>query len=93
MFSLKQAGRGASVYAFEPNPQVYERLVRNVEQNAMPGRIVAFRQALGSRAGQAALKTTSSTVSLGWILPTSMATCAWDHWTRPFRHSVSGQFS
>jgi FkbM family methyltransferase len=62
IFSLKQAARGASVYAFEPNPEAYSRLVRNVEENSLTGRIVVFREALGSRPGLAGLKTSSSTV-------------------------------
>jgi FkbM family methyltransferase len=62
IFSLKQAQRGALVYAFEPNPQAYSRLVRNVKENPSAGHIAVFREALGSRPGQAALKTSSSTV-------------------------------
>jgi FkbM family methyltransferase len=62
IFSLKQAQRGALVYAFEPNPEPYSRLVRNVKENPVAGHVAAFREALGSRPGQAILKTSSSTV-------------------------------
>jgi FkbM family methyltransferase len=62
MFSLKQAARGARVYAFEPNPQAYSRLMRNIEENSLADRVSGFQLALGSRPGQAALKAATATV-------------------------------
>jgi FkbM family methyltransferase len=62
IFSIKQASRGARIYAFEPHPQVYSRLLRNVAENSLAGTVSTFHVALGSRPGRAALKTKASTV-------------------------------
>jgi FkbM family methyltransferase len=68
LFTLRQALRGASVYAFEPDPDVFRRLRSNVETNRTPGRVEIFRQALGASPGRATLARTDQTV-LTRVLP------------------------
>lgn len=62
LFTLRQALRGARVYAFEPDPEAFRRLQGNVEANRTPGRVDVFRRALGARPGHATLARSRETV-------------------------------
>lgn len=53
--SVLQAERGAKVYAFEPNPDCFRRLLRNVVGNGLEARIQAFNLALGDHVHEAAM--------------------------------------
>lgn len=50
------AGRGGRVVGFEPDPQNYELLVRNIEINGLGDRVVARMQALGATQGRGELE-------------------------------------
>jgi FkbM family methyltransferase len=54
-FTCYAAHRGARVYAFEPNPECYERLVSNLELNGLTDRVVARPWAISDKNGQAEL--------------------------------------
>lgn len=47
VFTLLQATQGARVYSFEPNPESYNRLLRNVTANKLSERVRLFPTALG----------------------------------------------
>lgn len=51
IYSIRQAKRGARVYAFEPNPDVFVRLENNISLNSVRENIVPIRKALHSRTG------------------------------------------
>jgi len=55
-FACYAAHKGAKVYAFEPEPENYSRLLYNVKQNALEDRIVARPWAIADHAGAADLK-------------------------------------
>ncbi len=54
-FTCYAAHQGARVYAFEPNPECYERLVSNLELNGLTNRVVARPWAISDKNGQAEL--------------------------------------
>lgn len=54
-FTCYAAHRGARVYAFEPNPESYDRLVSNVESNRLTEQVVARPWAISDREGLAEL--------------------------------------
>lgn len=54
-FTCYAARRGAKVYAFEPNPENYERLRTNVQQNGLENRVIAQPWAISDREGTAEL--------------------------------------
>jgi len=68
LFTLRQALHGAHVYAFEPDPDAFSRLQRNVAANRTPGRVDLFHRALGERPGRATLARSHGTV-LTRVLP------------------------
>jgi FkbM family methyltransferase len=45
-FTCYAAQKGARVYAFEPVPELYQRLLRNVERNGFSGQVVAVQAAV-----------------------------------------------
>lgn len=47
MFAVRQARRGAKVFAFEPNPAVYQRLIRTVAASGVQDKVQTFEVALG----------------------------------------------
>lgn len=47
VFTVLQATHGAIVYSFEPNPESYNRLLRNVTANKLSERVRLFPTALG----------------------------------------------
>ena len=54
-FTCYAASKGARVYAFEPNPETYARLLYNVKQNGLEGRVTARPWAISDREGFAEL--------------------------------------
>ena len=68
-FAIQQASRGASVYAFEPNPEAYGRLEEAVRVNDLTGAVTMFACALGAKPGFASIvdgdRTTVASVSFG----------------------------
>jgi FkbM family methyltransferase len=70
MVSILEAKRGAEVYAFEPNPQCFRRLLKNVLANGLNDRIHAFNIAVGAEVGAGVMHvdkggTTGGTVMIG----------------------------
>lgn len=55
LYGLLARQQGASVYAFEPNPANYERMVDNVANNPGPGLLSCFNAAVGQGPGQGEL--------------------------------------
>ena len=47
IFSLYAAVKGARVYCFEPNPEIYEILLKNIQTNSFESEIKPFNMALG----------------------------------------------
>jgi FkbM family methyltransferase len=54
-FTCLAAQQGAHVYAFEPNPDSFERLLLNVRENGFSDRVVARPWAIASKEGPATL--------------------------------------
>lgn len=57
-FALYAANKGAKVYAFEPNPIVFERLEKNIRRNGLEQRITARPWALSDEEGEVKLLIT-----------------------------------
>lgn len=53
--SMRAAEQGARVYAFEPNPECFGRLLRNIVGNGLDHRIQAFNAALGDEVAEGAM--------------------------------------
>lgn len=54
-FTCYAAYRGARVYAFEPNPESYERLLSNVDANGLMDKVIARPWAIAEKEGRAEL--------------------------------------
>jgi len=52
VFAVRQALRGAVVWAFEPNVSCYRRLVRSIEANGLSHSVSPFNAALGAASGK-----------------------------------------
>ena len=68
--STLAAKRGAEVYAFEPNPDCFRRLLKSTLKNHLEARTHAFNVALGAEVGKGSLQvvrggTTGGTVVTG----------------------------
>ncbi len=50
-FTCYAASKGAIVYALEPVPESYERLIRNIERNGFADRVTAVQCAVGDHDG------------------------------------------
>lgn len=59
-FTCYAAHQGAKVYAFEPVPQLYKRLVQNIERNQFANRVTALPCALTDSEGRAELIVTDA---------------------------------
>lgn len=55
LYALYAAKQGVRVYAFEPHPENYRRLVENMQANRYPGLFSAFNAAVGAEAGRCAM--------------------------------------
>lgn len=51
-FAVLAAHRGAKVYAFEPDKNNFDILIKNIEINGMQDRITAYNMAIGPEAGE-----------------------------------------
>lgn len=69
VYTVQQARRGAYVYAFEPNPDCYRRLLKSVRFNNLEGRVTAVQCALGATAGPAELIIPGQLTLLGSLRP------------------------
>jgi FkbM family methyltransferase len=59
-FTCYAASKGATVYAFEPVPQSYKRLVANVERNGFANRVTTVQCAVSHTSGSAELLVSAS---------------------------------
>ena len=69
VYTVQQARRGAYVYAFEPNPDCYRRLLKAVRANHVEDRVTAVDHALGATAGSAELLLPAGLTILGTLRP------------------------
>lgn len=66
--SMLQAQRGARVYAFEPNPDCYRRLVKNIHANGLEDLIQPCNVALGDRVGTGAMLVSKGGTTGGTVV-------------------------
>lgn len=52
LYAIAARQRGAAVYAFEPNPANYERLLQNVQNNPAGGLLSCYHAAAGAKQGR-----------------------------------------
>lgn len=77
--SVLQARRNAVVYAFEPNPDCYRRLLKTIAVNALEGKIHAFNLAVSDLVGTGEMQlekkggTTGGKVVIGGVTRPSNA--------------------
>ena len=55
IFAIDCVQRGADVISFEPNPESYELMLKNVETNDWEHRIAVYKQAIATTEGKAIL--------------------------------------
>ena len=61
----KQTGRNGKVFAFEPEPETYQKLVRNIELNQFQPIIEAFNMVVSEKSGEKNFYITSK-LSSAW---------------------------
>jgi FkbM family methyltransferase len=66
--SVLQAQRNAQVYAFEPNPDCYRRLLKNITANELEDRIRPFNLAVGGVAGMGKMRVDKGGTTGGTVL-------------------------
>jgi FkbM family methyltransferase len=69
VFTLLQATQGARVYSFEPNPDSYGRLLRNVTANKLSDCVRLFPTALGDERGMGSLHVIGGGTTGGVVTP------------------------
>jgi FkbM family methyltransferase len=69
VFTVLQATRGAMVYSFEPNPDSYGRLLRNVTANKLNDYVRLFPTALGDERGMGSLHVIGGGTTGGVVTP------------------------
>jgi Met-10+ like-protein len=69
VFTVLQATRGARVFSFEPNPDSYGRLLRNVTANKLSDRVRLFPTALGDERGMGSLRVFGGGTTGGVVTP------------------------
>src|SRR5207245_7095778 len=69
VFTLLQATQGARVYSFEPNPDSYGRLLRNVTANKLNDCVRLFPTALGDERGMGSLHVIGGGTTGGVVAP------------------------
>ena len=67
VYSIRQAQREASVYAFEPNPDAFSRLKRNIALNA-PNNVTAINKAVHSNSSRVAFKLNARSTLAGKVV-------------------------
>ena len=61
VFTVQQAAKGANVYSFEPNPDAYRRLSRNVSANELADRVhLSVRAWVNTGVSAPAMKSASA---------------------------------
>jgi len=80
VFTVQQAIRGARVFAFEPNPDCYRRLIKAVAANGVESRVVASNIAVGACAGTDRLRVLWGMTTVGSLRLDSnlVAQAEWD---------------
>jgi FkbM family methyltransferase len=76
MFAVRQARRGAHVYAFEPNGECYRRLSKTVVENGLTDRISIFNYAVGRTTGFGTLRVPDHRTVYGSVVPLEAASTA-----------------
>jgi FkbM family methyltransferase len=69
VYAVRQARRGARVYAFEPNPDCYRRLQKAVRANHLESRVTPVNRALGATVGSAELLLPGGITTMGSLRP------------------------
>jgi FkbM family methyltransferase len=69
VYAIRQARRGAHVYAFEPNAGCYRRLEKSVRANEMETHVTAIKSALGAAPGSAELLVPEGVTTMGSLRP------------------------
>jgi FkbM family methyltransferase len=69
VFTVLQATQGARVYSFEPNPDSYSRLSRNVAANKLSDCVRLFPTALGDERGVGSLHVIGGGTTGGVVTP------------------------
>jgi FkbM family methyltransferase len=72
VFSVRQARRGAHVYAFEPNPDCFQRLSWTLADNGLSSKVTAFKCAIGAT-HQLGFLTGAKTSVMGRVAPVPAA--------------------
>jgi FkbM family methyltransferase len=68
IFTVLQATHGATIFSFEPNPESYRRLLRNVTLNNLRN-VQLFPTALGDKQGIGSLHVTMGGTTGGVVVP------------------------
>ena len=76
VFTVLLARRGATVFSFEPNPNSYSRLSRNVTANKLSDRVRIFPTALGDERGMGSLHVVKGGTTGGVVTPVNGKTPA-----------------
>lgn len=76
VFTVLQAMQGAKVYSFEPNPEPYSRLSRNVTANKLSACVRLFSTALGDEQGMGSLHVIGGGTTGGVVRPVEAAEAA-----------------
>ena len=69
VFTVLQAMQGARVFSFEPNPESYGRLVRNIAANNLSDCVRPFPSALGDVQGMGSLHVIAGGTTGGVVTP------------------------
>ncbi len=69
VFTVLQATHGAKVYSFEPNPDSYSRLSRNIAANKLSDCVRLFQTALGNKRGLGSLHVIGGGTTGGVVTP------------------------
>jgi len=75
LFAVLQAQRGAQVYACEPNPDCFRRLVRTLERNGLTHRVTVRCCAVGAVAGTGSLSVSDQITVGGRVITDVIAGC------------------
>jgi FkbM family methyltransferase len=73
IFAVRQARRGARVFAFEPNPDCYRRLAKSVIENGLTDTIDIFNYAIGLTTGEGVMHVPNNQTALGSVVPRATA--------------------
>ena len=91
VFTVLQATQGARVYSFEPNPDLYSRLSRNVAANKLSDCVRLFPTALGDERGMGSLHVIGGGTT-GGVVTSSQGGCVSVRSRCPDCHARRGRF-